>query len=343
MAKTKPQEWDTTAGNNTDIGGINIAENCPAANLNNAQRETMAQIAAALSGSDDSIITGTAGTSGNLGQWNADGDLVDATSVTITSDWTIGDNVSFLFGNSNQMDIYHNGTSTGNIVAENLLVRATGAGAGPLSIAGKTVNIKDEANSETMASFASDGAVSLYYDNSVVLATTAAGVTVTGVLTHDGHGSDEDNALSSTSTDITGIPAGVTEVDVIIDSATFGSAAVLLIQLGDSGGIETTGYEASVGIISPSGGGTASVSSSTAGFLWNNATDHNGIITLKLHSASNNTWVATGTSKLDSGGALTKYHSGVKSLSAAIDRIRVTTTGGTETFTGGTVTVRWRT
>lgn len=38
-------DWDTTAGNNTSIGGINIAEGCPAGNLNDAIRELMAQVA----------------------------------------------------------------------------------------------------------------------------------------------------------------------------------------------------------------------------------------------------------------------------------------------------------
>ena len=58
MAKNSVSDWDTTAANNTDVGGINIAENCPAANINNALREMMAQIAdagfstAALEASD---------------------------------------------------------------------------------------------------------------------------------------------------------------------------------------------------------------------------------------------------------------------------------------------------
>lgn len=45
MSKDTVTDWDTNANNNTDIGGINIAESCPAPNLNNAQREMMAQIA----------------------------------------------------------------------------------------------------------------------------------------------------------------------------------------------------------------------------------------------------------------------------------------------------------
>lgn len=44
MAKNSVADWDSTAANNTDIGGISIAEGCAMANLNNALRELMAQI-----------------------------------------------------------------------------------------------------------------------------------------------------------------------------------------------------------------------------------------------------------------------------------------------------------
>lgn len=37
-------DWSTTASTNTSVGGINIAENCPAGNVNNAEREIMAQL-----------------------------------------------------------------------------------------------------------------------------------------------------------------------------------------------------------------------------------------------------------------------------------------------------------
>jgi microcystin-dependent protein len=44
MAKVKISEFDTNPDNNTDIDNINIAENCPPANINNAIRELMAQL-----------------------------------------------------------------------------------------------------------------------------------------------------------------------------------------------------------------------------------------------------------------------------------------------------------
>ncbi len=46
MSKDTVQSYDPTAANNADIAGINIAEGCPAAGINNALRTLMAQIAA---------------------------------------------------------------------------------------------------------------------------------------------------------------------------------------------------------------------------------------------------------------------------------------------------------
>lgn len=37
-------DWSTTAGENTTVGPVNIAEGCPAANMNNMGREIMAQV-----------------------------------------------------------------------------------------------------------------------------------------------------------------------------------------------------------------------------------------------------------------------------------------------------------
>ena len=61
---------DTTAdagGTSKKITAINVA--------------TYTESKLSKSGSDTDLITGTAGTDGNLGSWNADGDLVDASVV----------------------------------------------------------------------------------------------------------------------------------------------------------------------------------------------------------------------------------------------------------------------
>jgi hypothetical protein len=64
MAKNKVSEWSTTASNNTDIAGINIAEGCAPSGINNAIREIMAQVKDMQTGADgDGLVVGGAFTS----------------------------------------------------------------------------------------------------------------------------------------------------------------------------------------------------------------------------------------------------------------------------------------
>ena len=67
MSKQKISQWDVNPANNTDIGGINIAENCPPSNINNAIREVMAQVKEFQNGvSGDSLtLNGTLQGNGN--------------------------------------------------------------------------------------------------------------------------------------------------------------------------------------------------------------------------------------------------------------------------------------
>ena len=61
MAKNKISEWSATPSNNTDIGGINIAEGCAPSGINNAIRELMAQVKDQQVGTDgDNFVVGGA-------------------------------------------------------------------------------------------------------------------------------------------------------------------------------------------------------------------------------------------------------------------------------------------
>ena len=57
MPKNKVSEWSTTASNNTDVGGINIAEGCAPSGINNAIRELMAQVKDMQTGADGDNFT----------------------------------------------------------------------------------------------------------------------------------------------------------------------------------------------------------------------------------------------------------------------------------------------
>jgi hypothetical protein len=85
-----------------------------------------------------------------------------------------GDNDKAIFGASSDLQIYHN--SFASVISD--------VGTGDLYIGSdNSLLITDSNLSEVKATFATNGAVTLYYDNSAKLATTSTGITVTGTIT----------------------------------------------------------------------------------------------------------------------------------------------------------------
>ena len=89
----------------------------------------------------------------------------------------LNDTYKMMFGNSDDLKIYHDGTDS----------RINDAGTGGLIIQSNQTRILNAAASETIADFTENGAVTLYHDNSAKLATSAAGVSVTGTATMSGN------------------------------------------------------------------------------------------------------------------------------------------------------------
>ena len=143
-------------------------------------------------------------------------------------------------------------------------------------------------------------------------------------------------STSGTANDWTGIPAGTRWITITFDGCSLSGTDDILVQLGDAGGIETSGYVSSGA--SYSGAGTG-VANSTAGFIirLQGATNlFTGIMTLALIDAATFAWAsshsgAISTSACASGG-------GSKSTSAELTRVRVTRSG-TDTFDAGTVNI----
>jgi hypothetical protein len=95
---------------------------------------------------------------------------------------------------------------------------------GALDINAGTVNIKDEASSETMASFVSDGAVTLNHDNTARFATTSAGCEVTGTLAVSGTSAftgkiTSDNGIDIDNINIDGTTIALSSGDLTVDVA----------------------------------------------------------------------------------------------------------------------------
>ena len=140
---------------------------------------------------------------------------------------------------------------------------------------------------------------------------------------------------SGTQVNFTDIPSWVKRITVMFSGVSLSGSSQILVQLGDSGGIETTGYSASTVSLDT---GTFQITS-TAGFpvqLNNASRAASGNLIVNL--LSGNTWTANGsfyniTSTVVSGGS--------KSLSATLDRIRITTVNGTDTFDAGSINILW--
>jgi hypothetical protein len=146
-------------------------------------------------------------------------------------------------------------------------------------------------------------------------------------------------STSGTSIDFTGIPSWVKRITVMFNGVSTNSTSIPLIQLGDSGGIETTGYLSSASYIAGSNGITVN---GTTGFPITGATLaadlRHGSYIITLLDPSSNLWTifgGSGTSNL----AQTGWVGGSKSLSATLDRIRITTTNGTDTFDAGSINI----
>jgi hypothetical protein len=166
----------------------------------------------------------------------------------------------------------------------------------------------------------------------------SAGVTTNSGAVYNGIQGDTVKTLTGTSVDFTSIPSWVKRITVMFSGLSVNGTSVPIIQLGDAGGIENTGY---LGGASGISAGVAT-SNFTTGFGITNAnlaaSILHGSIVLTLIDASTNTWVAFGTnSKSDTN--YSNVTGGSKSLSATLDRVRITTVNGTDAFDAGSINI----
>ena len=144
---------------------------------------------------------------------------------------------------------------------------------------------------------------------------------------------------SGASVDVTGIPAGVRNVIVFLQGVSTSGTSEMCIQLGDSGGIETSGYLACAWDGDNADGQTARLIL-TFGMAAGETRD--GAIRLALADVTNNTWVSTGLLNQGSSSSLMNGSSGTISLSGALTQIRITTVGGSDTFDAGSINLMYQ-
>jgi len=171
---------------------------------------------------------------------------------------------------------------------------------------------------------------------------TVAGTLQVGGITTNVYPFVSGTAVASTSgtfIDFTSIPSWVKRITVIYNGVSTSGTSGWILQIG-SGSVDATSYVSNAAY---TGSGTGA-SSATTGYVivpsaagvGTNVYTGTNILTL----VSSNTWVQSNTASLVQGASLYGITGGgTKTLSGALDRVRITTIGGTDTFDAGSINI----
>jgi len=143
-------------------------------------------------------------------------------------------------------------------------------------------------------------------------------------------------STSGTSIDFTSIPSWVKRITVILNGVSTNGTSQMQVQIG-SGSVNTSGYVSSFSFV----GASPSFSSAliTSGFgAWHGLATNASSGSMTLYLIGSNTWISS-----SSGGftdqAGTWLGGGNVTLSGALDRVRITTVNGTDTFDAGSINI----
>lgn len=390
MAKNTFLDWDQTASNNTDVGGIGIQGTNAVSNFDDALRTVMAQLRAGVDG-EVAYITKSANYTAVANDNNAFLRFSAASTLSLTAAATLGVNWHVLVqADGGDVIIDPNGAETINgsatitipdglstlvicngtnfIATKNYSVISSKLSALQpyVSIASATTTDLSTTTSvnvtvtgtTTITSFGTvaagtfrrlvfSGSLTLTHNaTSLILPQGASVVTQAGdsleavslgsgnwrVTSYQKAGLPITSATSQVTTsgtafDFLNIPPGVKRVTVMFDLVSLSGTDDILVQMGTSGGLETTGYSA----------GSGGASTSAAGFIVRAAnaarapTGH-----MVLTNQTGNTWISSHVIHSDTTTDI--IGGGRKVLAGTLDRIRITRTG-TDTFDSGAVNI----
>jgi len=141
-------------------------------------------------------------------------------------------------------------------------------------------------------------------------------------------------STSGTAIGFTGIPSWAKRVTLVLQRVTTSSTAQWIVQIG-SGSYATSGYE-SASQTTYSGSG-ATISQTTGMAIFHNAAATYVSGTMTFTNISGNIWVQDHTTSYSVAGS--NQGGGYISLGGVLDRIQITTVGGANTFTGGSINI----
>jgi hypothetical protein len=162
---------------------------------------------------------------------------------------------------------------------------------------------------------------------------------VTGSLTQGGSLTlATAQTASGTSVDFTGIPSWVKRITIMFSGISTTGSSDYLLRVG-SGSFLTTGYVSSATSASNSGTQAGTLTTGIALTIAQVASSSISGIAV-INNINSNNWVSS--SILTRADAVSFTGSGISpSLSGALDRIRITTVNGTDTFDAGTINISY--
>ena len=145
-------------------------------------------------------------------------------------------------------------------------------------------------------------------------------------------------STSGTSIDFTGIPSWVKRITVMLNGVSTNGPSYFQLRIGTASGIEATGYTGQLIelVNTASVGGTSLSTGFGASAYVASTSTYSG--TMVLTWVSGNIWVCNGSisAYTYNGACLT---TGTKTLAGVLDRVRITTVNGTDTFDAGSINI----
>ena len=161
----------------------------------------------------------------------------------------------------------------------------------------------------------------------------SAGVTTNSGAVYNGISAGTAIASTSgTSIDFTSIPSWVKRITVMFSGVSTNGTSIVQVQIG-SGSLTTTGY---VSAAQNSGSGNTS----TTGFAVTSTVSASNSMSgaLVLFLVTGTTWVSSGSILQIAAGSVAAC-GGVLALGGTLDRVRITTVNGTDTFDAGSINI----
>jgi hypothetical protein len=180
--------------------------------------------------------------------------------------------------------------------------------------------IELQSNGTTKATVSSSGLAIGQYNPSASLITSGTAVAST----------------SGTSIDFTSIPSWVKRITVMFDGVSLNGSANIFIQLGTSSGVVSTGYT-STSITLNSASGSAGASSTNAFLVFDGTASYVFEGSCVINLVSSNSYVSSHSYLINTTNIV--IGSGSISLGGTLDRVRITTSNGTDTFDAGSINI----